>query len=69
MLCRSGATAWMRSATITSNTVWGNRMDALTKVLENVGVFLAAVALLQIADAEFPVVLEAIEPLRGSAGM
>ena len=39
------------SATNTNNTVWGDRMDALTKVLENVGVFLAAVALLQIADA------------------
>ena len=51
MLCCSGATAWMRSATNTNNTVWGDRMDALTKVLENVGVFLAAVALLQIADA------------------
>ena len=44
-------------------------MELGASLCENVGVFLAAVALLQIADAEFPVVLEAIEPLRGSAGM
>ena len=39
------------SATNTNNTVWGDRMDALTKVPENVGLFPAAVGLLQIADA------------------
>ncbi len=39
------------SATNTNNTVWGNSMDALTKVPEDVSVVSAAVGLLQIADA------------------
>ena len=39
------------SATNTNNTVWGDRMDALTKVPEDVSVVSAAVGLLQIADA------------------
>jgi len=39
------------SATNTNNTVWGNSMDAFTKVPEDVSVVSAAVGLLQIADA------------------
>ena len=39
------------SATNTNNNIWGDRMDALTKVPENVSVVSAAVGLLQIADA------------------
>ena len=39
------------SATNTNNTVWGDRMDALRKVPENVGLVVAAVGMLQIADA------------------
>ena len=44
----------MRSATNTNNTVWGVRMDALTKVLENVGYFLAAVPVQLISGSVEP---------------
>ncbi len=44
------------SATNTINTIWGDTMFAFTEVPENVGLVLAAVGLLQIADAQIPVV-------------
>ena len=44
------------SATNTNNTVWGDSMDALTKVPEDVSVVSAAVGLLRAADASSLVV-------------